>query len=683
MKCLNCGCDLPSSAKFCPKCGNKVILEETINVNMMERQKEQEIQEKDEIEDAQGECQNQLENLEEDKTNREDYNNKGAFTWKKKYTYILIGATAVLLVVTGIAINITQNRNSNDDNFLMKTDNIDNVQYDTQDSEQISKCMEEYVSELPMEDAYFAVKDINADGIDELLYCRNQEYVSYLTVLMYVNGNMETVLELEYQQYNGDLALCNGNVLTLIEHMADTQTVSYYEMIGESYKKTVVQEETGCNQNNGIYLSLNGEECSQEEFDYYNVVNNDWLGFNKYYTGNRYIQSTEKFVFHENTERGRKAVFDNQFCFSEYDKEVLKNLMGIIGYIQNEGIYTTGSELSPQEWSDQAKLEFMDYLMGSGLVDDNLVTSYVDVSCLNQAELDILQYDDSFTYYAMRVDDMNYVLENVIGMKVDTEMNTELVKYFDGYYIFKVGQFIDWIPYSEFEDEAIQAIGDTCYNIYAETGIGVAEYDESAEPAYELEGNDIRHFRNMYMEKNADSVCAGVQVVEWDAGNIIGLSENDFSTETLSLNKMYDLEDHYGICINDAISIIDDSAYVLDANSVRNILEHAEQMATLSGYNIMIVTTDNKDEKEIRQYAESYYNDCLNEFQNMYALDNDGYIFVFNPNTKDYAMSISGSTREYYTDEKIDGILNDDWMSQMKGENYESAFIQLIDSTIY
>ena len=185
------------------------------------------------------------------------------------------------------------------------------------------------------------------------------------------------------------------------------------------------------------------------------------------------------------------------------------------------------------------------------------------------------------------------------------------------------------------------------------------------------------------MEKNADSVCAGVQVVEWDAGNIIELSANDYSTEKLSSNKMYDLEDHYGICINDEISIIDDSAYALDANSVRNILEHAEQIATLSGYNIMIVTTDNKDEKEISQYAESYYNDCLNEFQNMYALDNDGYIFVFNPNTKDYAMSISGSTREYYTDEKIDGILNDDWMSQMKGENYESAFIQLIDSTIY
>ena len=215
MKCLNCGCDLPSSAKFCPKCGNKVILEETINVNMMERQEEQEIQEKDEIEDAQGECQKQLENSEEDKTNREEYNNKGTFTWKKQYTYLLIGMVAIIALVIFIAVKITENKFVNSKNISMETNSITEIQQENgnQDADQISKCMNEYVAGLPSEDAYYAVKDINMDGVDELIYRRNQDYVSYLTVFEYVSGNMQTILELEYEQYSGELALCNGNEL--------------------------------------------------------------------------------------------------------------------------------------------------------------------------------------------------------------------------------------------------------------------------------------------------------------------------------------------------------------------------------------------------------------------------------------------------------------------------------------
>lgn len=683
MKCLNCGCDLPSSAKFCPKCGNKVILEETIDVNMMERQEEQDIQEKDEIEDAQGECQKQLENSEEDKTNREEYNNKGAFTWKKQYTYLLIGMVAIIALVIFIAVKITENKFVNSKNISMETNSITEIQQENgnQDADQISKYMNEYVAGLPSEDAYYAVKDINMDGVDELIYRRNQDYVSYLTVFEYVSGNMQTILELEYEQYSGELALCNGNELTLIENMDDLHTVSYYKITDGGYQKIEIQQEINYEENSSTFL-LNGKDCSTEQFNYYNVTNDDWINFNHKYPEERYVKSVEKLIFYENTEQGRKRGFENQLCFSGYDEALLKNLIGIIGYMENEGIYTTGSEVSPQDWSDEAKLEFMDYLIGSGLADDSLVISLADISCLNQLNLDILQSDVDYTYYAMRVNDMNNVLENVIGVNVNTQISTELAQYYEGYFIFKVGQFIDWIPYSEFDEETIQSVNNEQYTVYAETGIGVFDYNESIEIPCELEGNDIRHFRNVYMEKNTDSVCTGVEIIEWSAENTVEIPMNDYSAEKMATDKVFNLEDYYGICINDAVSLVDDEANILQPEEVENILEHAEHMSEISGYNIMIVTTYDDCEEGAREYADNYYDTVLENYRDQYSLMDDGYVFVINMNIRECTLSTCGKAIENYTDQKIDEML-DDIVPKVSDGYYEDAIIQFVDHTIY
>lgn len=400
----------------------------------------------------------------------------------------------------------------------------ENAEDDAEDDARALQCMEEYLEKLEEKDTYFALKDVNRDGVDELLYRHDEDYVSYLTVLGYMQGQLYAILNLEYAQYSSEIALCNGNELTLVQSLSDAQTVSYYRMNGIEYDLKTINVEADYEEDIFYNYFIDGEECSREEFNYYNVNVSDWLNFNGQYPEERYVKSVERFIFHENTEEGRKSIFENQICFSEYDTAVLKNLIGIIGYMENEGQYTTGSEMSPQEWSDEAKLEFMDYLIASGLIDDCIVTSYIDTEQLEQQELNLL-FD--YSYYAMCVDDMNCILENVIGVRVDGQLNTKLAIYYNGYYIFCVGQFVEWIPYSEIVDEPVLSENVQNYIVYAETGIGLLDDNENTEIPYTLEGNDIRHFRDVYVKKNNGSVCATIQITGWSEDTPVEFPYNE------------------------------------------------------------------------------------------------------------------------------------------------------------
>lgn len=168
----------------------------------------------------------------------------------------------------------------------------------------------------------------------------------------------------------------------------------------------------------------------------------------------------------------------------------------------------------------------------------------------------------------------------------------------------------------------------------------------------------------------------------WNADDTRDDTKDDYSVERLPEGEMFNIEDHYGIYIDDEISIVDDSAYALETDSVRNILEHAEQMAALSGYNIMIVITDDDCEEGVTVYADNYYDSKLDEFQNQYSLDDDGYVFIINTNIRTYTISTCGKAINYYTDEKIDELLND-LSVKMEDGDYEGAVIQLIDGTLY
>ena len=205
---------------------------------------------------------------------------------------------------------------------------------------------------------------------------------------------------------------------------------------------------------------------------------------------------------------------------------MLKNLIGIIGYMEREGKYTTGTETSPQDWSDEAKLEFIDDLIASNLIDDDIVISYVDDEHVKEVEWRLLPYDNEeinavdHSYFAIHEDDMNQILENVLGVRVDSQINTEFAIYDNGYYIFRTGQFVDWIPYAEMYDEPVLSADLKSGMVYAETGIGVFDYDENTQIPCTIEGDDIRYFKDVYLQKNKESVCAAVKITGWSEDEV-------------------------------------------------------------------------------------------------------------------------------------------------------------------
>ena len=388
------------------------------------------------------------------------------------------------------------------------------------------QCMEEYLADKEEQGGYFALKDVDADGSEELLYRYDEMGISHLTVLDYIEGQLYGALDLEYAENTSAITLCNETDLTLIETISDTKAVSYYTMRGLEHDQKTISMETVYEEDISYNYFIDGEACSKEQFDYYNVNASDWLNYNGRYPEERYIKSVEKLVFHENTEAARKSVFEDQINFSGYDMAVLKNLIGIIGYMEGEGKYTTGTETLPQEWSDEAKLEFMDDLIASNLIEDDIVISYVDDEHVKEVEWQLLPYDNEeinavdHSYFAIREDDMNQILENVLGVRVDSQINTEFAIYDNGYYIFRTGQFVDWIPYAEIYDEPVLSADLKSGMVYAETGIGVFDYDENTKIPGTIEGDDVRYFKDVYLQKNKESVCAAVKITGWSEDEV-------------------------------------------------------------------------------------------------------------------------------------------------------------------
>ena len=192
------------------------------------------------------------------------------------------------------------------------------------------QCMEEYLADKEEQGGYFALKDVDADGSEELLYRYDERGISYLTVLDYIGEQLYSALDLEYAENTSAIALCNETDLTLIETISDTKAVSYYTMRGLEHDQKTISMETVYEEDISYNYFIDGETCSREQFAYYNVNASDWLNYNGQYPEERYIKSVEKLVFHENTEAARKSVFEDQISFSGYDMAVLKNLIGII-----------------------------------------------------------------------------------------------------------------------------------------------------------------------------------------------------------------------------------------------------------------------------------------------------------------------------------------------------------------
>lgn len=126
MKCPNCGNDIPSVAKFCPKCGVAVsqMPVDKLNNDTAEVPASYTDRVDTPIEimpdsDAVDAGNDKLQN-----------NGKKSFEWKEKHTYITIGAGLVLAVIIGFVIRITKSNSVNDSYFASKQDSDYEQEYD-------------------------------------------------------------------------------------------------------------------------------------------------------------------------------------------------------------------------------------------------------------------------------------------------------------------------------------------------------------------------------------------------------------------------------------------------------------------------------------------------------------------------------------------------------------------------
>lgn len=214
---------------------------------------------------------------------------------------------------------------------------------------------------------------------------------------------------------------------------------------------------------------------------------------------------------------------------------------------------------------------------------------------------------------------------------------------------------------------------------------GVAYSDGMVLCSYEKSGNKIMFYtddgiyygtydwneRKLYVD---DEIY--VKNSTWNPLKLVQTSE---SSEE---NQYYNLESHYGISINDAVSLVDDEANILQPEEVANILNHVEYMSEISGYNIMIVTTYDDCKEGAREYADNYYDTVLENYRDQYSLTDDGYVFVINMNIRECTLSTCGKAIENYTDQKIDEML-DDIGPKVSDGYYEDVIIQFVDHTIY
>lgn len=115
MKCTNCGNDIPSAAKFCPKCGTAVSQMPVQELN------------------------HDTAEVPAPYTDRADAfvenNGRKPLAWKEKHTYIAIGAGLVLALNIGLGIRIAKSGSVDDSYIAAKQESDQEYEFDDKEEE--------------------------------------------------------------------------------------------------------------------------------------------------------------------------------------------------------------------------------------------------------------------------------------------------------------------------------------------------------------------------------------------------------------------------------------------------------------------------------------------------------------------------------------------------------------------
>lgn len=124
--------------------------------------------------------------------------------------------------------------------------------------------------------------------------------------------------------------------------------------------------------------------------------------------------------------------------------------------------------------------------------------------------------------------------------------------------------------------------------------------------------------------------------------------------------------------------VVDEFGYLSESDK-KEILLSAQTFADESGFNVVILISDNvgydKSDRGVIDYADVYY-------ERLCGVNTDGILLLINNDTKFDWISTSGVCINYYSDERIDHMF--DWFfNDIKAGRYKEAAMHFIDSADY
>lgn len=118
----------------------------------------------------------------------------------------------------------------------------------------------------------------------------------------------------------------------------------------------------------------------------------------------------------------------------------------------------------------------------------------------------------------------------------------------------------------------------------------------------------------------------------------------------------------------------------LDNEDIELLYQQAIDFSQLSGMNIMLVISDDIGQPKTDDHTVEYADDLYNEYC---GINTDGVLFLINNDTKYDYISTSGSAINYYSDYRIDDILDDTYYYLVSGDYYYAMSIFLKDIARY
>lgn len=113
-----------------------------------------------------------------------------------------------------------------------------------------------------------------------------------------------------------------------------------------------------------------------------------------------------------------------------------------------------------------------------------------------------------------------------------------------------------------------------------------------------------------------------------------------------------------------------DQSGVLTSEEVLALEAELEQLAVQTGWNLALVTTDDAQGKNTRDYADDFYDE-------LYGIDTNGVVYLIDFDNRQSTISTSGEAIDYLTDSRIEDVLTtiDPYLAEQSYSQAMSSFI--------